>query len=163
VPGATGATGAGIAGTTGATGSAGAAGTTGATGATGPSAGAAVEGVATGSIDVTQAVYTSDLTGPKVQAVIPASGRVLVVLTGELSTSNLFRTSSAFMSVSLDGSVALDTNSLRVSGNNPVRASVTLLLTGLTPGNTVTFEAVYKLVGSGTATFNARQITVIPN
>jgi hypothetical protein len=117
--------------------------------------------VATGSIDVTVAVYTADITGPQVQAVIPASGRVIVVLTGELSTSR--NNSAAFMSVSLDNSVALDTNSLRVTGTSPVRASITLLLTGLTPGNTVTFGAVYKLVGSGTATFNARQITVIPN
>jgi len=67
------------------------------------------------------------------------------------------------MSVSLDNSIALDANSLRVTGNNPVRASVTLLLTGLTPGINITFRAVYKMIGSGTATFNARQITVIPN
>ena len=37
-----------------------------------------------------------------------------------------------------------------------------MLITGLTPGLTVNFSAVYKMVGSGTATFNARQITVIP-
>ena len=67
------------------------------------------------------------------------------------------------MSVSLDGSVALDTNSLRGGeGNSVVRASVVVLIGGLTPGLTVNFEAVYKLVGSGDAIFNARQITVIP-
>jgi hypothetical protein len=38
-----------------------------------------------------------------------------------------------------------------------------VLITNLTPGVTITFEAVYKLVGAGTATFNARQIIVIPN
>ena len=65
------------------------------------------------------------------------------------------------MSVSLDNSVALDTNSLRVTGNDPVRASVMVLISGLTPGLTVNFTAVYKKIGSG-ATFNARQITVIP-
>jgi hypothetical protein len=98
--------------------------------------------------------------GPSVNATIPASGRVLVILTGELSASN--NASTAFMSVSLDNSVALDTNSLRVTGANPVRASVTVLLSNLTPGNVVTFTAVCKMIGSGTATFNARQITVVP-
>jgi hypothetical protein len=108
-----------------------------------------------------QAVYTAELTGPRVQAVIPASGRVLVILTAEASASN--GNSTAFMSVSLDNSTALDTNSLRVTGDNPVRASVVVLIADLTPGLNVTFEAVYKLIGNGTATFNARQITVIPN
>jgi hypothetical protein len=105
-------------------------------------------------------VYTLLAGGPSVDAVIPASGKVLVILTGELSGSN--NTSTAFMSVSLDNSVALDTNSLRVTGANPVRASVTVLISGLTPGLTVHFAAVCKMIGSGTATFNARQITVIP-
>jgi hypothetical protein len=85
---------------------------------------------------------------------------VLIILTGELSGSNTNTT--AFMSVSIDGSAALDTNSLRVTGSNPVRASVTVLLSGLTPGSR-TFTAVYKMIGTGTATFNARQITVIPS
>jgi hypothetical protein len=83
-----------------------------------------------------------------------------VILTGELSGSNTGTT--AFMSVSLDNSVALDTNSLRVTGANPVRASVTVLIGGLTPGLSVNFRAVYKMIGNGTAIFNARQITVIP-
>ena len=43
-----------------------------------------------------------------------------------------------------------------------MRASVTVLVTGLTAG-THTFVAAYKRIGSGQpATFNARQITVIP-
>ena len=93
-------------------------------------------------------------------AVIPASGQVLVILTGELAPAA--GNSTAFMSVSLDNSVALDTNSLRVTGQDPVRASVTVLIAGLTPGTLSHFTAVYKLIGNGTATFNARQITVIP-
>ena len=137
---------------------------TGATGATGPGAAAsAVEGVATGSVSTSSSVYVTLAGGPSVNAVIPASGKVLVILTGELSAGTFFTNSTAFMSVSLDGSVALDTNSLRVTGPNPVRASVTVLITGLTPGLNVNFAAVYKLSGSGNATFNARQITVIPN
>jgi hypothetical protein len=88
---------------------------------------------------------------------------VIVILTGELSAGTFFTNSTAFMSVSLNNSVALDTNSLRVTGPNPVRSSVTVLIGGLTPGANVTFTAVYKLNGSGNATFNARQITVLPN
>jgi hypothetical protein len=111
------------------------------------------------------AVYGTLPGGPSVDAVIPASGKVLVILTAEVSGSNVGSNASStgFMSVSLDNSIALDTNSLRVAGEDPVRASVTVLISGLTPGNTVTFTAVYKRVGSGDpATFNARQITVIP-
>jgi hypothetical protein len=64
----------------------------------------------------------------------------------------------------LNGSVALDANSLRVTGENALRASITVLITGLTPGVTITFEAVYKNIGCATgSTFNARQIIVIPN
>jgi len=128
---------------------------------TGTIAPTAVQDVATNSIDVPQAVYTSDINGPRVQAVVPASGQLIVILTGELSTNR--NGSSAFMSVTLNNSVALDANSLRVTGQDPVRASITVLITNLTPGVTITFEAVYKLVGAGTATFNARQIIVIPN
>ena len=90
---------------------------------------------------------------------------MLVILTGELNGSNAGNSacSTAFMSVSIDGSAALDTNSLRVNGETPVRASVTALLTALVPGPHV-FTAVYKNVGCATgSTFNARQITVIPN
>jgi hypothetical protein len=38
-----------------------------------------------------------------------------------------------------------------------------VLITNLTPGETINFEARYKVVGGGAATFNARQIIVIPN
>ena len=54
-----------------------------------------------------------------------------------------------------------------MSGENPVRASITVLIADLTPGTSITFSAVYKSVtippgGTATATFNARQIIVIP-
>jgi hypothetical protein len=109
--------------------------------------------------------------GPSVQAVVPASGRLIVVLTAEASTTGVGNT--AFMSVSLNGpgldpNLVLDANSLRVTGNSPVRASITVLITGLTPGATVTFEAAYKfrnggVFNGGNATFNARQIIVMPD
>ena len=103
--------------------------------------------------------------GPSVQAVVPASGQLILILTAEASGSRPGDT--AFMSVSLNGSVALDANSLRVTGTSPVRASITVLITNLTPGATINFEAAYKFrsggVLGGRATFNARQIIVIPN
>ena len=107
----------------------------------------AVQGVATGSFDVNSVrVYATDAQqGRRLTAVVPASGQVLVILTAEASgsSSNSDR-ATAFMSVSLNDSVALDANSLRVTGDNPVRASVTVLITNLTPGASINFEAVYK-------------------
>jgi hypothetical protein len=92
----------------------------------------------------------------------PAGGcRALVILTAQTfgSTGN----SAGFMTVELDNDIttALDANSLRVFGNDPIRASSTSLITGLSAGNH-TFTAVYRQVGSGTATFSARNIVVIP-
>ena len=89
-----------------------------------------------------------------------------MILTAEVSGSDQGNDpcSTAFMSVSLNDSVALDANSLRVTGDDPVRASITVLITSLTPGAPITFAAVYKNIGCGTgATFNARQIIVIPD
>ncbi len=128
------------------------------------------QGVATDSITVTQAVYVTDPLGPRVAAIVPASGQLIVILTAEASGSdsgsgnNKAACSTAFMSVSLNGSVVLDANSLRVTGNVPVRASITVLITNLTPGTPILFEAEYKNIGCAIgSTFNARQIIVIPN
>ena len=82
--------------------------------------------------------------------VVPASGQLILILTAEASGSSLSNgnaCSTAFMSVSLNDSVALDANSLRVTGDVPNRASITVLITGLTPGVTINFEARYKNVG----------------
>jgi hypothetical protein len=124
------------------------------------------ENSATGSQSTGSAVYLTLPGGPQVVQVVPESGRVLVTLTAEMhgSDSGNAPCSTAFMSVSIDGSIALDTNSLRVTGGSTIiRASVTNLLAGLIPGPH-TFTAVYKNVGCGTgSTFNARQIIVMPD
>jgi hypothetical protein len=101
----------------------------------------AVQGVATTSFTMNEDVYTRFPLegGPSVQAVVPASGQLILILTAEANTSKDNET--AFMSVSLNGSVALDANSLRVTGGNPVRASITVLITNLTPGVTINFAA----------------------
>jgi len=106
------------------------------------------------------------LAGPAVTSfTVPASGSVLVILTAQVqgSTGN----SAGFMSVSATcstgpGVTASDANTLRVAGNDAIRASATSLITGLTPGASCTFTSVYKLSGSGFATFGARNIVVIP-
>jgi hypothetical protein len=121
-----------------------------------------VEGVATASITSGSAVYTPLTGGPSVTVQIPPSGKILVILTGELNGDN--NNSTAFMSVSFGPDpLALDTNALRVTGTNPVRASITALITLPTfIGQTIPVTAQYKRVGTGVATFNARQLTVIP-
>ncbi len=125
------------------------------------------QGVATGIVTTNSSVYIALAGGPSVTTVVPPSGDVELILTAEASgssASNGDPCSTAFMSVSLNGSVALDANSLRVTGDVPVRSSITVLITGLTPGVSITWEAVYKNIGCGpSARFNARQIIVIPN
>ena len=99
------------------------------------------------------------LAGPSVQATVVGS-QAIVILTAQIDGST--GQTAGFMNVQVDAvPVPNDANSLRVFGNDPVRASATALITGLTPG-VHTFTAVYKNVGSGTSTFSARTITVIP-
>jgi hypothetical protein len=88
---------------------------------------------------------------------------VQVILTADVSGTDVGNTPCSTGFMSFNNSVALDTNSLRVAGENAVRASATLLVTGLTPWN------LRHLRGCGQehrlrhgSTFNARQITVIP-
>jgi hypothetical protein len=130
------------------------------------------QGVATAVITTTSDVYVGVADGPDVNVVVPASGQLILILTAEASGSSASNTepcSTAYMSVALNNSVALDANSLRVTGNIPNRASITVLITNLTPGVAINFAARYKNVGllgrgpCGPARFNARQIIVIPN
>jgi hypothetical protein len=135
-----------------------------------------VQGIATDITFVASDVYVDapDGAGPRVTTVVPPSGGVTLILTAEVSgssASNGIPCSSGYMSVALNNSVALDANSLRATGNVPVRASITVLITNLTPGVSITWEARYKNVGlglagkaaCGPARFNARQIIVIPD
>jgi hypothetical protein len=97
-----------------------------------------------------------------VTVTIPASGKALVILTAESKGSQ--GGSASFMSYAASpagtsGGPA-DAQAYEVAGNDFVRASATVLVTGLTPGST-TFTAKYR-VSSGTGTFGTREITVIP-
>ncbi len=78
-----------------------------------------VQGVATASTTVSSDVYVALLDGPDVDAVVPASGQLILILTAEIRGNSLPNTdpcSTDYMSVALNGSVALDANALRVTG-----------------------------------------------
>jgi hypothetical protein len=75
--------------------------------------------------------------------------------------------SAAFMSVAVTGgtpaqTIPADAHALEVAGNSQVRASATIVLTGLPANTSLTFTAKYRQQGSGTATFANRDIVVIP-
>jgi hypothetical protein len=70
------------------------------------------------------------------------------------------------MSVAVTGRTAVpavpaDSHALEVAGNNTVRASATIVLTGLGGSTSVTFTAKYKASG-GTASFANRDLVVVP-
>jgi hypothetical protein len=74
---------------------------------------------------------------------------------------------TAFMSVAVTGGsptqpVPADANALEVAGNNQVRASATMVLTGLPANTALTFQAKYRNQGSGSSTFANRDLTVVP-
>ena len=121
-------------------------------------------------------VSTSRCDGPSADAVVPASGQLILILTAEISGSNFANgdpCSTAFMSVSLHGpgldpNIVMDANPLRATGDIPVRASITVVISGLLPGTPVTFTARYKAIPIAgpcalSARFNARQIIVVPD
>jgi hypothetical protein len=97
------------------------------------------------SESTTSLTYTDLATpGPAVTVTVPASGKALEILTSALHGSTGGAT--AFMGVAVSGATAVaatDAQALEVAGNNEVRASATVLLTGLNPGSN-TFTAKYK-------------------
>jgi len=103
--------------------------------------------------------------GPSVTVVIPASGNALVTLTGNLTPS---AGGTAYMAFNAPGSNASDSlalikSSTLVGESGSMQASATYYVTGLTPGASQTFTAVYKSdSNSSTATFSNRQIIVHP-
>jgi hypothetical protein len=112
----------------------------------------------------TSLTYTDLATvGPSVTLTLPAGAtKALVVLTAAANGS--VGNSFAFMSVAVSGASTVppsDANAYAVAGNDPVRASATVLISGLSSAGSLTFTAKYR-VSSGTATFSTRDITVLP-
>jgi hypothetical protein len=112
------------------------------------------------------ATLTSGGTSPAVTLDVPASGKVLVMWTAELSNDTAG--SSVYIGVAVSGAntvAAADAESIRYrtpasSGSYLQRWSVSKLFTGLTPGST-TFTLQYRVTG-GTGTVLNRNIIGTP-
>ncbi len=118
--------------------------------------------------DTTSTSYADlDTPGPSVTTTIALSGRALVTVTGFMNNNNGIN--GCFMGFEVSGATSRgpsDTQSLSLQGGDSalaatgIQASVTYLVTGLTPGSN-TFTAKYR-VGGGLGTFVNRHIIVIP-
>jgi hypothetical protein len=111
----------------------------------------------------TSTSYTSTLSGTSAVTlafVAPASGKVIVTISGELQNSGANYTT---MSFSIGGSAGTvsgdDNNALYMHGTDRFRASAASLVTGLTAGQSGTITMQHKVTG-GTGTFNRRKIMV---
>ena len=155
---------------TGPTGPAGPTGATGATGATGSSGAVGAKAALVSTAVATSSTSYTDLTnsiGPAVAVTVPASGAVLVTITGGILSS--YNGEMGAMGFALTGtniSSATDARALRWTGRNELetfQSSATFYISGLTAGST-TFTAKYKTEtgGSKNTTFSNRNIIVIP-
>jgi hypothetical protein len=100
--------------------------------------------------------------GPTVTLTVPASGRVLVSVTSDMSNST--GGGSNFMGFAISGAdtrAAADTNALILGGNTLQAATASFIVTGLTANGSDTFTAKYRVSG-GTGTFSNRSIWAIP-
>lgn len=125
----------------------------------------AVESATQNTSGSTTSLAYTDLStaGPAVTVDVPASGKVMVLLTTYMENNTAGADSR--MSVALSGAntqAASDDNYLMYESSNAndrTRHSVAVPFTGLAAGST-TFTAKY-MASAGTATFLRRQITVI--
>lgn len=120
--------------------------------------------IITTSQGTTSTTYTNLATvGPSTSVIIGPSGRAMVTLTGVLSNNTAG--AQAYMSFAASGVAASDSASISTpSGslaNIRYQQSATFWVTGLTTGSN-TFTAQYKRNLAGTATFENRQIIVVP-
>lgn len=108
-----------------------------------------------------------DLTtvGPSVTVIVPASGKVILILTAYSYNDTASKT--AFMGFSSTGANTIattDSDALRnkaSAGGQEMNMSFVKTITGLTPGSTV-FTAKYKVNDAGTGVWANRKLTVIP-
>jgi hypothetical protein len=105
--------------------------------------------------------------GPSVTVTIGANGTALIIIAavGASSSASGF----ADMSFDISGATTISsttngaTNNRRwyYLGTNDAKHCYATIFTGLNPGST-TFKAQYRAVITGTATFSAREISVLP-
>lgn len=127
------------------------------------------QGPATGSIGTSETTASNAYTdlatvGPTVNTIIGPSGIALLII--GCDQTNGTAGAIDFMSFTASGAntiVALDATSYFVknaTANTETNASLSILLTQLTPGAT-TFTAKYR-VSAGTGTFANRTLSIIP-
>lgn len=116
------------------------------------------------TVSATSDTYAAKTGGPDVTVVVPASGSILVILAADMwsDTTNAF----AIMTVH-DGSGNKD-SLIRLTlnaGNDEILSQGRTkigLLTGYTPGASITLTARYARADGGTASFQKRALFAIP-
>lgn len=132
----------------------------------GEGATAASDGATVATSQTTTSTSYADLStvGPSVTVDVPASGKVLVLLTASMSNSGA--ANATVMSFVASGANTLAGSDVRArthregAGGDSTRNTSAIYLEDLTPGST-TFKAVYRVSG-GTGTISGRDIAVIP-
>jgi hypothetical protein len=117
----------------------------------------AVASTVAGQQQTNNTTYSTLGGGPSVTATIGASGTAMVTITGAIAPTG---GNTAYMSISVDGGNASDTQSL-AADTNFLQASATYVITGLSAGSH-TFAARYRVSGGGNAQFSNRGLIVIP-
>jgi hypothetical protein len=94
---------------------------------------------------------------------VPKSGKALVSVTAGME--GFGGSSSCFMGFEVTGGPTVapsDGNALILAGHQLQQSSASFVVTGLTAGNSDTFEAKYRTSDGKTCTFSNRSIWAIP-
>ena len=124
--------------------------------------------IATGESTTSTSTYV-DLTtvGPSVTVTIGSNGQALLSMTAEMTNSTSGNYAEMSVVASGANTITIGTNPYRLfaqatANNQPDnKYTYTTLLTGLTPGST-TFKIQYRTITGGTASFQYRELTVVP-
>jgi hypothetical protein len=101
--------------------------------------------------------------GPSVTVTVPTSGDLFVGVTAQVAGNA--SSTSCFASFTVNGTPPTDDSSaLTLAGAAQQRATATNVISGLTPGSTITLTELYRNQGTGntTCTWQFRAILAIP-
>lgn len=123
---------------------------------------------ATQQINVSEATTSTafvDLATPGPSVTVTTGVMALVLFSAEINNNTASQAGRVGLNISGATTIGVDGNRvLRQESSGTAefqRATVGYLQTGLTPGSN-TFKLMYATVGASTATFNQRNITVLP-
>ena len=121
----------------------------------------AVQQYVAANINVTSQTYVQD-GGPVVSAVVGASGKVKVEASA-FAAANAGNV-GAWVGLYIDGAFAFDLTEIDSAGGQITTSfGSTIIVSGLTPGSTNTFELYYKWTSAtGSANFQNRSLVVTP-